>query len=299
MNNQAPNHYQIQPGLSSVQLFGRGKNKKQPQQPTQENPAASPIEPASATKPQKSLIVARYEFAQDTLKFLTKQGLFSKKWVAIMEIPVLDISKVDAVGNEIGITWNANTQWFSYPKKTESFNKLRDELNVLLEEHRQTEQQKQKALQKKSDLTTVISASVGAVDLSFDILMGLQLKRVDWRRLIGYTEVLNLNFRGQALEPLTVDFSKVSAAVKSEVPKEAIHATFEALKQIYGYFDSLKPEEKLPDVHPSFADARAVILAYYMLNDLLLAKVVGDKDTAKEDTALEAVLDKLDAESRL
>jgi hypothetical protein len=92
------------------------------------------------------------------------------------------------------------------------------------------------------------------------------------------------------MAPLNLDFAKVSAAIKRQVPKETSKETYNILKSIYEYFDGLKPDDDLKDASLNFQNANAVILAYYTLNDLLLGKVIGEKDNKKESLALESVL---------
>ena len=66
---------------------------------------------------------------------------------------------------------------------------------------------------------------------------------------------------------------------------------------MYGYFNGLNLDDDLKENHPNFQDAKAVISAYFMLNDLLLGKVVGDKKNKEEISELESVLLNLAAET--
>ena len=133
------------------------------------------------------------------------------------------------------------------------------------------------------------------VELSFDMLMALQTKRVNWTILETCCTGLGpgMNFTAQTLPPFVADFSKVSVAVKDQVPKEASQEAYNVLKVIYTYFDSLNLEEDLAGAHPNFKDAKALMLAYYTLNDLLLGKVVGERENNKESQALQTVLEDL------
>jgi hypothetical protein len=96
---------------------------------------------------------------------------------------------------------------------------------------------------------------------------------------------------------LTLDFSEISSAVKTQIPKEASNEAFNILKTAYGYFDGLSVDDEFKENHPNFQDAKAMILAYFMLNDLLLGKVVGDKENTEEISQLESALKNLAAET--
>jgi hypothetical protein len=59
---------------------------------------------------------------------------------------------------------------------------------------------------------------------------------------------------------------------------------------MHSYFTGLKAENDLAGTNPNFEHAKAAVLAYYTLNDLLLAKIVGEKDSQKEMAYLEETL---------
>jgi len=130
------------------------------------------------------------------------------------------------------------------------------------------------------------------VDSSFDILMGLHQKRIDWTSIDADVQPLgaSYSFKASTLEPFDLDFSKVAAAVKRQVAKEASKETLNVLKAIHSYFTGLKPENDLAGTNPNFEHAKAAVLAYYTLNDLLLAKIVGEKDSQKEMVYLEETI---------
>ena len=56
---------------------------------------------------------------------------------------------------------------------------------------------------------------------------------------------------------------------------------------------NLSLEDEIKDNHPNFENSKALISAYYTLNDLLLGKVVGDKENKKENEYLEENLQNL------
>ncbi len=289
-----------------VMFFLRKLNKKhQPTEMTAKEPelaAKENIPAAPKPKPKvKGIPVGKAEVVGEMVKFSVAKGFFKKSWVTLKEVPVFEIVGINSFGNELTVTWKDLTESFVFKKKGESFSKLHAQIEGLLEEHKKMLESQEKATQRKTDLTSVLNASVGVVDLSFDILMSLQVKKVDWSRLEAYADGLGtgLSFSGQTLAPLNVDFSIVTSAIKNRTPKDASKEAFTVLKLIHEYFDGLNLDEDIAETHPNFKDARAVIFAYYTLNDLLLAKIVGEKDIQNESNSLELALEGLANETNV
>ena len=252
--------------------------------------------PKNPPKPKQKVIpIAKAEIIEGTAKFFVAKGLIKKRWVAIKEIPVFEITNVENFGNELNVTWNGVIDIFSMTKKGESFGKLRDQINGMLEEHTKSLENEGKATLRRNELLGIINTSIGFIDLSFDILIGLQEKRINWEQLEGCSKVFgeNLSFTGQTMPPFNLDFSKVSSAIKRQVAKETSKDAYNILKAIYGYFNGLSLDDGLQDCRPNFQNVKALILAYYTLNDLLLGKVVGDKENKEENSQLEMVLQNL------
>jgi hypothetical protein len=284
--------YAFTPAITTVAfplLFGRRKEKTAAQE---EAPKAKP-------KPkQKGLATDKYELSDATVKFFAAKGFPKKKWVILKEIPIQEITDVESSGNDLSVTWNGVVYFFVLRKKGELFVSLRDQIQGLLTTQTKTVADTEKANRRKSDLAAAINASVGVVDVSFDVLMGLHEKRVNWVRLEGIVEGLGLGLKvdGGMVAPLNLDFKNLSAAVKAQVPKETSQEAYAILKSIYGYFDALKPDDSQ---NADFQNTKAAILAYYTLNDLLFGKVIGDRDSEKESLALEGFLAGLAKESNV
>ena len=80
------------------------------------------------------------------------------------------------------------------------------------------------------------------------MLMSLQRKKIDWTRLeFCLNDLHNLSFHVQTIPPLMLDFSKVGAAVKSQVSHKTSEEIFNVLKSIYEYFNKLNLEEDIRD----------------------------------------------------
>ena len=271
---------------ANVRLFGRKKTKTNPTDIRQESQLKNkPKKPAGTS-------VTKYEISQDKVKFYTAKGALKKRWVAINEFPISEIFAVESLGNWLSITWKGTAYPFILKQKNASFAKLNEQLQALREEYQRNLEQTQKAAIRKTELLTVINGSLPIVDSSFDILMGLHQKRIDWKSIETDAQPLAVpySFKAATLEPLDLDFSKVAAAVKSQVAKETSKETLNVLKAIHSYFNGLKPENDLAGTNPNFEHANAAVLAYYTLNDLLLAKIVGEKESQKEMAYLEETL---------
>ena len=251
--------------------------------------------PKNSPSKLKKTTIEKYEVTSETLKFYVEMGLFKKRFVVVKEIPVYEISGIESLGNELAVTWNGATDWFVLKKKSASLSELREQIQSLLDENKKKLGAQAKEAKRKSDLTGLLNFSVGIVNSSFDVIMGLQLKLVNWAKLDIYANSLieKTGFAGQTLAPLTLDFSKVAEAIKSEVPENASKEIFEVLKTVYQFFEELQLKEDIAQVHPNFKDAKEAILACFTLNDIWLGKIAGEKDSQKESQVLEGALQSL------
>jgi hypothetical protein len=254
------------------------------------------------SKKQMGIEVAKVEVSDNVAKFLVSKGLGKKQWIVVREIPLLEIEHVEKFANELSVTWKGNAESFFTKEKTDLFGALVDQVNRMFEDQRKAKENKEKeekAALRRSELLGVINASLGIIDQSFNVLIGLQEKHINWEQLEAYSNGLgaNLTLTGQTMPTLTLDFSEISSAVKTQIPKEASNEAFNILKTAYGYFDGLSVDDEFKENHPNFQDAKAMILAYFMLNDLLLGKVVGDKENTEEISQLESALKNLAAET--
>jgi hypothetical protein len=150
-------------------------------------------------------------------------------------------------------------------------------------------------LLRRNELLEVLNASIGIIDLSFNILISLEKKRINWQLLEDYFKDFGETFSliGQTMPPLNLNFLKISSAIERHIPKETSKETRTILKIIYNYFDTLSLDEDIKENTPNFMSAKVMIISYYMLNDLLLGKVVGDIENKKEINQLENVLQTL------
>jgi hypothetical protein len=105
-----------------------------------------------------------------------------------------------------------------------------------------------------------------------------------------------LNFKPETLPSLDLSFTNISSAIESQAPQKISREAFSILKVVYEYFESLRPEDDIKEDFLNFQSVKAIIMSYYMLNDLMLAQVVGDRESArilKETNQLENALENL------
>jgi hypothetical protein len=97
-----------------------------------------------------------------------------------------------------------------------------------------------------------------------------------------------------------LDLAKLSLAVKEHLPEEISKETYSILVSLHEYFSRLTSRNTYPEqTHPNYYDARTVILAYYMLNDIILGTIVGDIEIGKESNELVMMLDDLSKRANL
>ncbi len=283
---QRNNPYPITPAITTIAMpLLIGRRKKLSLETAQEK--------SKETQPKsKATEVEKYEVTPETLKFFVKKGWLKKRFVVIKEIPVYEISGIESLGNELSVTWKVTTDWFVLKKKSASFNELRKEIQNLLDKNQKKLEAQAKVTKRKNDLTTLLNFSVGIVNSSFDMLMDLQRKPVNWSKLDIYASSLieKTGFSGQTLAPLTLDFSKAAEAVESQMPEKASIEIFCILKTIYAFFEELRLEEDIEQAHPNFKEAKAAILACFTLNDIWLGKLVGEKESQQESQVFQAAL---------
>ena len=253
-----------------------------------------PLEASKVLEEEKSvgLLVTKAEVSGNTVKFFVEKGFLKKRWVVVKEIPVYEITNVENFGNKLNITWKNVTATFFTKENVELFSNLRDEVNRILMEQPKPIDEGKIAL-RRNELLGVINASIGIIDFSFNILIGLQNKGINWERLEEYSSkdlIGAFTFIGQSMPPLNLSFLNIASAIKSQIPEETSREAYKILKVIYGYFDSLNVDDDLKESSPNFKIARDIILSYFTLNELLLGKEAGEKENNEKNSQLERVI---------
>jgi hypothetical protein len=240
-------------------------------------------------------LINKAEIFDNTIKFFVEKGFLRKRLVIVKEIPVYEISSFENFGNKLTITWKSVTDTFFTNNNADLFINLCDGISRTLEDQQRTKDIWKVAI-RRNELLAVIDGSVGIIDFSFNILMHLQKKRIDWQRLNDYSSkdlLDDFSFTGQLIPPLNLNFLKISSTIKSQNSEETSKEAYNILKVIYSYFESLSLVDDLKESVPNFANAKAIVLSYFKLNYLLLGKVAGEKENDKEYDQLESVLELL------
>ncbi|MGA2524955.1 MAG: hypothetical protein ABSF65_12510, partial [Candidatus Bathyarchaeia archaeon] len=200
-------------------------------------------EKAKAGGKPKGLEVGKFEVSEDKLKFFVAKGFGKKQWVVARVIPVAEVESINGEGNELTVTSKGVAEAFHTKDKTGSFATFVEQVNAMLETQRSGQQKvaetNQKTTQRKVELIAVIEKAVRIVDLSFDVLIGLQDKRIDWQQIETSASGLgeSLNFTAQTLPPLNLEYVKIGSAAKAQTPKDTSNEAFNLLKTAYRYFD--------------------------------------------------------------
>jgi hypothetical protein len=126
---------------------------------------------------------------------------------------------------------------------------------------------------------------------------------VDWDSVEGFLKDSGENvkkFKDRQMEILELDLGKLKVAIKERLPEEIIEETNNLLRLFYANIRSLSSKNAfLKQIHPNYDDVKITIRACYLLNDIILAKVVGEKEIVKERNELEMILRELSEEVKL
>jgi hypothetical protein len=241
------------------------------------------------------------ELVDNTIKFYTETGRFRKRREIAREIPITDIDSVERVGNDFSITWKGVTDIFVI-EETELFGPIYERITEALKGQRKSVEDKEAANQKRNELIKMLGVTIEMVNSLFDVLRSLH-GRVDFNLVEGYFKRSEESFRsltGQKTGTITLDFAKLSSAVKERRPEEISKETYSILRALYEYFSGLASKnEPLEQIHPNYHDAKTIVQAHYTLNDVILGTIVGDEEVGKESNELVIMLDDLSKATNL
>jgi len=258
------------------------------------NPLKRTAKKSIETKPN-GVAVDKVEVADSKVKFFAAKGIGKKRWIVIKEIAFDDITSIDEQDSKLAVTWRDGVEVFFTKNNPDEFSKAIEEISKVLAERRQTSEVVDKATLRRNELMTVVNTSLEWVNGAFDVLMGLQEKHVNWPRLetAAASLLTPLEFSGQTLPLFSLDFAKVSAAIKKEASKDTSKEAFDVLKAVNNFFGGFTADSEVVDAKPTLESAKTVMCAYFVLNDLLLGKLVGDVENAKENSEFDRVLHKM------
>ena len=245
------------------------------------------------------------EFADNTIKFQVAKGSFKKQKETAIKIPIADVENVRQDGKELSITWNSITDTFT-AEKPELLTVISEKITAAVNEQKKTSQDREmleeRTMQKRDEVTGLLSYSAKIADALFDILRSLQ-GRVDWNLAesgLNRAKESAVALADQKLGAANLNFKKLSSALGTRVPEQVAQETYNVLKVLQEHFNAIGSDNAQPEQeHPNLQDAKTVMQAYLVLNDIALGAVVGDEEIAKEGKELAKLLDTLSKETNV
>jgi hypothetical protein len=140
---------------------------------------------------------------------------------------------------------------------------------------------------EEQDAASVIASVYPLVDQLFDILSNLHGK-VDWISMENSVEKINGESRliEKAMGCSNLDVSPLAEAAKQWNTSGASKEVYQILVSLDEAFSELTSKNaNSPQMRQQYEIAKAILHSYYVLNDIVLAFVVGDP-TVEEETAL-------------
>ena len=241
------------------------------------------------------------EFIDDTIKFQIETGRLRKRRELSREIPMSDIEAINRVGNELSITWKGSTDIFVI-EKAELVGTIFEKIPKASEEQKRLFEDKKVVKQQSNEVSKMVNAAMGITDSLFDILRSLH-GWVDWNRieyLLKKSVKKAKDLKDQKSNLLELDFSKLTLAIKERTQEEIAKETFNLLRLVYDYFIGADSEnETIKEIHPNYFDAKTIIQAHYLLNDIVLGSLIGDEEIGDEQKEFLMTLDDLTKSTNL
>lgn len=235
------------------------------------------------------------ELVDNTLKFQVEKGRLKKQKELAKEIPIADIESIERSGNELSITWKGINDRFVM-EKAELAEATQARITEAVNAKGKTLETKAEAPKEEpKEIAKTLGNAIRSTDLLFDILRSLH-GRIDWNHLENLIDCYQENVRSYWNQNVSanLDFAKLSSAIKEHLSEDVSEEAYSLLRASFEYFNgSTSQDGSIAQIHPNHNDAKKVILAYYILNDIILGSTVGDKEVAKESNELVRVLDDL------
>ncbi len=248
--------------------------------------------PSSSKATLTNLGRGQLELVDNTIRFRTEKGYLRNRKEIIKVISVTDVENIKQAGSQLSVTWKGITEVFVIEEPALA-EKISEKVNVILEEQRKILRNKEFM---QSEIAKIVRVALEIVDSLFDVLRSLQ-KRIDWLQLESYSklsEETGKRLMNQTIGSVNLDFSRLLLAVEKHLPKETSKETYDILRTLYEHFCLLASKNQIPDeAYSNYKDAKTTILAYYILNDIILSITVGEKDNQREINQLMMFLEDL------
>jgi len=249
------------------------------------------------------------ELSGNKLIFSVSKGFLRKKKVIVKEISLSDIIDVEYSNAKLTISWMGaytfREVFVAEKEKQEELNKLanllEETLRKLKEEAKIKERRKEELERKiKEKLEKTIKIYLKAeetINALFGILRCLA-SRAEWNRAEDYLKKFLDNAKSlqKLTSDLNMDLKKISLVVRGHYRQETLDEAYGILSDLYNYLFGKKISEQnkeLENIHPNPEDLKDVILANYMLNDIVLGAIVEDSNIQKEIDHFLGLLEKI------
>ena len=241
-----------------------------------------------------SLGSGRLEFIDNIIRFQWEKGHFRKRTETVREIRMANIKSMNRTENVLTVVWKGVTDIFII-KAAELAGSIFEMIPQTSVEQRRMFEDKEDKKKKLNELVSMLSVAMETVDSLFDILRSLS-GWVDWSRVEGFLKRSEENtklFKDQKTGLTVLDFTKLSSVIKERQLEEISKETYSILRFLYDYFSGLATTNgSLEQIHPNYHDAKITIRAYYLLNDIILGMIVGER-VEKEINAFGVMLEDL------
>jgi hypothetical protein len=240
------------------------------------------------------------EFIDNTLRFHWEKGRFRKMRKIVREISMSDIESMNRNENELSITWKGVTDLFIIDDGdlAGSIFEMIPQTSI---EQRKLFEEKELAKQKWNEFVIFLPVAIETIDSLFDILRSLH-DWVDWNRvenLLKESIKKAQELTDQKINLIELDFSKLTTAIKAHILEETSKEAYRILRYLHDYFSGLNISNlSLGNIRPNFHDGKSTIVAYYLLNDIMLGMIVGDS-VEKEVNSLMVMLEDLSKSTSL
>ena len=241
------------------------------------------------------------EFIDNSLRFYIEKGRFKKQQQLAKEIPTVDIHEVILEGKELSITWKGSHDIFVLDD-IESSEVFLGKVLRTSEEPKKASEDEIVVKPQSSEVGKILNAGLDITDFLFDILKSLN-GWIDWNRVKGLVNKSVSRFgeiKDQKFGFLELDFSNIKLAVNEHEHKEVSKEALDLLRLLYDNFVNAESENAgLRAIHPNYFEAKTAIHANYILNDIALGSILGDKTVIEEQRELFLTLEDLGKSANL
>ncbi|NHJ33266.1 MAG: hypothetical protein FK732_10405, partial [Asgard group archaeon] len=204
-----------------------------------------------------------------------QKELFEHKKVVKQQIN--EVSKIASTDKELADSFVI--------EKAEQVGTVLEKLPKTSDEQKELFEHKKVVKQQINEVSKIVSTAMELADSLFDIIRSLH-GWIDWNRIENLLKKSNKKaeeLTDQKNKLLELDFSKLTLAIKDQTHEEISKETFNLLRLLYDYFIGKESEnETLTEIHPNYFDAKAIVQAHYLLNDIVLGSIIGDEEIGEE-----------------